>query len=199
MEMLQEKISQHFAILMFGLLCIPAAHAEDTFYLGPKVGIMAQDVACPGGGNSCTTQAIFGGITAGYSLLGEHGQFPVDMGSLTLALEGEITRPITDLSLNYYGTQQTWKTNTQALYAVFRYNFNDRYFAMVRAGNVNYKTTGEITQSGQPTQTFKTSTSDTGYGLSGGKNFKSGTLRLDLSNGSKSKVTSIAIGYLFRF
>lgn len=197
MNVLQKKTAHHLAILTFCLLCIPSAHADDTFYLGGKVGIMAQYVASPSGGSSYPTLAIFRGIIGGYNLLGEHAQFPVDMGGLTIALEGEITQSIIDPPFDFY--EESWKTNTQALYAVFRYNFNDKYFVQARAGNVNYQTTGEISQSGQQTQTIKYSTSDAGYGISGGKNFKSGTLRLDLSNGSYKKDGSVAIGYLFRF
>jgi len=201
--------------LAFCWMGVASAYAEDMFYVGPKVGFMTQEVACPAGSgsSSCTTgMALLGGITVGYNLLGKNAQFPMELGGLSLALEGELANSLTDLQTsgtildvggNIVGSYDTkWKIKSQSLYTVFRYEFNDKFFAQARVGRSNYKTSGTVTINGfgGGTTPFDGSTSDTGYGLGGGINFNSGQLRLDLTNGgSKSKLTSVAVGYMLKF
>jgi len=199
MKKLQKHTLRHLAILAFGLIASPLAHADDLFYVGPKVGFMTQDLSCT---SDCIGAAMMGGITVGYNLLGKNAQFPMDMGGLSLALEGELANSLTDFT--YTGSfglyDISWKTKTQSLYTVFRYDFNDKFFAQARVGRTNYKTTGETTVSGFTPIPFEYSYKENGYGLGGGINFSSSQIRLDLtSGGSKSKLTSVAFAYMLKF
>jgi len=205
-----------FVALAFSLMGVTSAYADDLFYVGPKVGFMQQEITCPassGSSSSCSTgMALLGGITVGYNLLGKNAQFPMDMGGLSIALEGELANTLTNLQAsdkvldaggNLVGSYTlTWKIKSQSLYTVFRYDFNDKFFAQARVGRSNYKTTGTATYSGfgGGTTTIDGSSSDTGYGLGGGINFSSSQIRLDLtSGGSKSKLTSVAFAYMLKF
>ncbi|MDH5631739.1 MAG: hypothetical protein OEZ10_01965 [Gammaproteobacteria bacterium] len=200
-------------LLALLLLSGPAANAAGVTYVGPKLGIMSVDVACPGGvSGDCASQGLGAGFIAGYNLFGKNAGIPVNLAGGTVAIEVDFTWGLTELSSDSSGGgftySSTWKENMQGAFVAFRYPFTSSFFVQARAGGGNREVVGEYVVTEQATGISTTTDvregkSVSAYGVSAGLDFGGGQLRFDVlqfqHDNASSTTDTIGLSYTFSF
>ncbi len=99
------------------LLALSGGAQAEGLYIGAKTGLVTVD-------DSAFDDALNAGVLVGYEVPAE--------GSLSWAIEAELTTSVSDGDFEAFGVKGDWNIDTQALYGVMK--FGDSLYGKIKLG-----------------------------------------------------------------